>query len=66
MLSLNVRPPDGWLVLLARSDAAKDAELLVFRQQVAVLRRQNPGPALDCADRAVIAALARLPPGPCG
>ncbi len=31
-----------WMVLLARSAASKDAELLVLRQEVAVLRRQNP------------------------
>jgi putative transposase len=54
----------GWLVLLARSSASKDAELLVLRQEVAVLRQQNPRPKLDWADRAVIAALARLLSGP--
>ena len=53
----------GWMVLLARSAASKDAELLVLRQEVAVLRRQNPKPKLDWADRMVLAALARPKPG---
>jgi hypothetical protein len=54
----------GWMALLARSSASKDAELLVLRQEVAVLRRQNPKPKPDWADRMVIAALARLLPRP--
>jgi putative transposase len=53
----------GWMALLARSSALKDAELLVLRQELAVLRRQNPKPKLDWADRAVMAALIRLLPG---
>ena len=51
-----------WLALLARSDISKDVEILVLRHEVAVLRRQIARPKPDWADRAVIAALARLLP----
>ena len=52
----------GWLALLARSDTSKDMEILVMRHEVAVLRRQVARPKPDWADRAIIAALARLLP----
>jgi hypothetical protein len=52
----------SWLVLLSRSSASKDAEILVLRHEVAVLGRANPKPRLGWTDRAILAALARIMP----
>ena len=46
----------GWLVLLGRSRASKDTEVLVLRHDVMVLRRQVARPRSDWADRAFLAA----------
>jgi putative transposase len=62
LLYLIFRQVLGLVLLLGRASAAKDVELLVLRHEVAVLRRTNPRPRLDWADRAVFAALvAQLP-----
>jgi hypothetical protein len=48
----------GWLVLFGRCQASKDAEIMVLRHEITVLRRQVTRPKPDWADRAVLAALA--------
>src|SRR5450755_148567 len=52
----------GWLLLQSRSHSSKDVEIMVLRHEVTVLRRQVARPKPDWADRAVLAALARLLP----
>src|SRR4051812_39647043 len=51
-----------WIALLARSETANHAEILVLRHQLAVLQRSTPRPRMSWADRALIAALVRLLP----
>ena len=62
MLYMIFRQVLGLVLLLSRSSAGKDVELLVLRHEVAVLRRTYPRPRLDWADRAVFAALVRRLP----
>jgi putative transposase len=60
LLYLILRQVMAWFGLLARNSRSKNAEILVLRHEVAVLRRQVRRPRLSWADRAVFAALSRL------
>ncbi|MGH3391361.1 MAG: hypothetical protein ACRDOO_21035 [Actinomadura sp.] len=52
----------GVMLLRIRGDAAKDIEIMVLRHQLTVLRRKVKRPALEPADRVLLAALSRLLP----
>jgi hypothetical protein len=62
LLYLVVQAVVGWLGLRSRSDASKNAEILILHHQLAVLRRQVARPRPCWADRALQAALSRLVP----
>ena len=55
LLYLIFRQVLAWLGLLARSAHSKNAEILVLRHEVALLRRQVNRPRLSWADWAVFA-----------
>jgi hypothetical protein len=52
----------AWLFLMTRSSATKNAEILILRHELAVLRRQVISPKPGWPDRALLAALSRLLP----
>jgi putative transposase len=62
LLYLIFRQVLGLVLLMGRTSATRDVELLVLRHEVAILRRTNPRPRMDWADRAVFAALVRRLP----
>jgi hypothetical protein len=61
LLYLIVLRKFGWIALLSRSQASKDAEILVLRHQLAVLRRQITAPRASWADRAILSMCLPIP-----
>jgi len=47
LLYLIFRQVLGLVLLMGRTSAGKNIELLVLRHEVAALRRTNPGPSMD-------------------
>ncbi|MGH2358835.1 MAG: hypothetical protein ACRDGJ_12660 [Candidatus Limnocylindria bacterium] len=52
----------GMVWLRGRSEVEKDAELMVLRHKIAILRRQVKRPVYRATDRAFLAAASRLLP----
>ena len=50
------------LVLLSRSDRAKEFEILVLRRELSILRRQVGRPRFEAHDRVLLAAFSRMLP----
>jgi hypothetical protein len=59
LLYLNFQQVLGLVLLIGRTTHSKDVELLGLRHEVTVLRRTNPQPRMDWADRAIFGALIR-------
>ena len=57
LLYLIFQQVPGQVLLIGRTTYSKDVEPLVLRHEVTVLRRTNPQPRMDWADRAIFAAL---------
>jgi putative transposase len=63
LVLLLIMRASSWLQLSRREEAWKTAEILILRHQIAVLQRQQPRrPALDWADRALLATLLAVIP----
>jgi transposase InsO family protein len=62
LIALSLRQVLRLLLLTCRSSRSKDLELLVLRQEIAVLRRQVPHPKTTREERLVLTVLQRLRP----
>ena len=59
---LAIRRVLSLVVLVLRCSASKEIEILVLRHELEILRRRQPRPRLEPADRAWLAVLSRLLP----